>query len=120
MEEKILYKDLSYRINGILFKVQNELGRYSREKQYGDSFQKKLLENKVDFKREARISDSGNIADFIIEQVIVVELKAKPFVTKEDYYQIQRYLQSTGLKLGLLVNFRNEYLKPIRVIRVDR
>lgn len=120
MEGKILYKELCYRINGILFKTQNELGRYSREEQYGDCFQRKLQEEKINYKRESKINDSGNIADFIIEEVVVIELKAKPFITKEDYYQIQRYLQSTGLKLGLLVNFRNEYLKPIRVIRVDR
>ncbi len=31
-----IYKDLSYMINGVLFATHNELGPYSREKQYGD------------------------------------------------------------------------------------
>lgn len=32
----VLYPDLSYTINGILFSTHNELGQYAREKQYGD------------------------------------------------------------------------------------
>ena len=50
---------------------------------------------------------------------MVLELKAKKVITKDDYYQIQRYLQMLNIKLGLLVNFRNRYLKPIRVVRID-
>ena len=41
------------------------------------------------------------------------------FQINEDYYQLQRYLQISNIKLGLLVNFRNQYLKPIRVIKID-
>jgi len=36
MKDKIFYPDLSYKINGILYKVHNRLGRYCSEKQYGD------------------------------------------------------------------------------------
>lgn len=40
MEEKIIHKELSYKITGLLFKVHTELGRYCREKQYGDALEK--------------------------------------------------------------------------------
>jgi hypothetical protein len=43
----------------------------------------------------------------------------KRILTKEDYYQLQRYLQESRAKLGLLVNFRNKYIKPKRVVRID-
>jgi len=36
-----------------------------------------------------------------------------------DFEQTQRYLQETQLKLGLLVNFRDDFLKPIRIVRID-
>ena len=36
---------------------------------------------------------------------------------KSDYDQINRYLEVGDRKLGILVNFRSKYLKPIRVIR---
>lgn len=117
--EGLIYKELSYKINGILFVVQNELTRYCREKQYGDLLEKKFEENGVEYRREVRVGNTGNIVDFIVENKLVLELKAKPFLTKDDYYQIQRYLQVLGIKLGILVNFRSKYIKPIRIIRIE-
>jgi len=117
--EELIFKELSYKLNGILFSVHNELTRYCKEKQYGDLLEKKLKESGIKYKREVKIGDSGNIVDFIIENEIVLELKAKQVVLKDDYYQLQRYLQALNIKLGFLVNFRNKYLKPIRVIRID-
>ena len=116
---KIIYPELSYIITGILFATHNELGSYAREKQYGDLIEKKLKEIKMPFKREAAISDTGNILDFIVDEKIALELKSARIITSDNYRQIQNYLQQTKIKLGLLVNFRNKYLKPIRIIRID-
>jgi len=118
-EVKLIYPDLSYMITGICFGVHNELGRYAREKQYGDLLEKKLNEAKLPYKREFRASQTGNIIDFLIDDKVILELKAKPLILKEDYYQAQRYLQILDKKLALLVNFRNRYLKPIRVVKID-
>lgn len=73
----------------------------------------------IEFKREfpaPLIGEKSNFIDFLIDGKIVVELKAKNFVTKEDYYQTQRYLKALNLKLGLIVNFRDSHLKPKRVL----
>jgi GxxExxY protein len=116
---KVIYPELSYKITGICFNVHNELGRYAREKQYADKIEKQLKGEGVFYKRELIIGDSNNILDFLIEDKIILELKAKRLLTKEDYYQLQRYLQESGIKLGMLVNFRNRYIKPVRIIRID-
>ncbi len=122
---KIIYKELSYQINGLLFKIHNELGRYCKEKQYGDALATVLEEAGVSFAREKGLpikmvsNPNTNRSDFVIEDKIAIELKAKPVVSREDYDQMQRYLQAGGYKLGLLVNFRNKYLHPIRVIRLN-
>lgn len=116
---KLIYPELSYVITEICFAVHNQLGRYAREKQYGDLLEEKLKEIKIPYKREFRIGKTGNTVDFLIDNKIILELKVKPLILKEDYYQLQRYLQALGIRLGLLVNFRNRYLKPIRVIRID-
>jgi len=106
-------------IVGILFEVHNELGRFCREKQYSELISNKLSENKINHKREFEISDTGNVVDFLIENKIILELKSKRIILKKDYYQIQRYLQVTNLKLGILVNFRSEYLNPKRIVKKD-
>ena len=117
--EKVIYPELSYTTVGIAYSVHNEVGRYSREKQYGDVFETKLKEAGIPFKRELKVGDTGNIIDFLIDDKIAVELKAKRMLVKEDYYQLQRYLQCLDIKLGLLVNFRSKYLSPTRVVKIE-
>jgi len=116
---KVLYPEMSYIINGILFSVHNELGFYAKEKQYGDLIEKKFKEVHLPFKREQRISDTGNILDFIIDDCIVLEKKTVRFITNENFRQIQNYLQQTGINLGILVNLKSKFIKPLRVIRLD-
>lgn len=116
----LIYPELSYEITGICFSVHNELGRYAREKQYGDVIETKLRERKISFKRELGVGTNGNILDFLIEDKIALELKAKRVLTRDDFRQLQNYLQQAELRLGLLANFRETYLKPRRIVRIDR
>ena len=123
MQSKIIQKELSYAITGLLFDVHNELGRFCREKQYADAFEFVLKENKIAYEREKELpvriieNDFTNRVDFVINGKLLIDFKAKSIVTKDDYYQMNRYLEASGQDLGLIVNFRNKYLKPIRVIR---
>ena len=52
---KIIHKELSYRINGILFDIHNSLGRYCREKQYGDVLETVLKKNNIQYEREKHL-----------------------------------------------------------------
>jgi GxxExxY protein len=116
---RIVEEKLSYELTGIFFHIQKELGRFARERQYGDALARELTERGIKFKREQAIEVAGrksSLMDFVIENRVAIELKAKPFIQKEDYYQTQRYLQSSGLELGLIVNFAQPLLKPKRVL----
>lgn len=117
---ELIYPELSFVLTGICFAVHNTLGPFSREKQYGDLFEEKLQERKLPYQRELRIGDSGNTLDFVVENKLALEFKAKRMFVKDDYYQVQRYLQESGFRLCLLVNFRDRQIKPIRVVRIDR
>jgi len=126
MKDKIFYPDLSYKINGILYKVHNRLGRYCNEKQYGDMIEELLKKEGIKFEREKILpkmfegeKEGRNKIDFLIEEKIVLEIKAKTIIEKSDYYQIMRYLKILNKKLGLLVNFRNRYLRVKRVINPE-
>ena len=120
--KEVFCPNLSYVVTGACYEVHNELGRFSRESQYGDLLEQKFVTFQLSCKREYVKDKSGNRLDFLISGMdgeLVLEIKAKPFILKPDYYQLQRYLQSTGIKLGLLVNFRNQFIKPLRIVRID-
>lgn len=115
----VLYPELSFKITGLCFAVQNELGPFAREKQYGDLLEKKLQDGRMSYNRELRTAEPGNVIDIVVEDKIALELKAKRTLLPEDFRQIQNYLQASGIKLGLLINFRGRYLKPVRILRLE-
>jgi len=123
---RIIEKELSYTLNGIFFEVHKELDRFSREKQYGDLLEQKLKTRGIKHKREHPIyldESRTNVVDFLVEDRIIIEIKNKPYIVKDDYFQVMRYLESADLELGMIVNFRSRFLKPKRIlnpnVRVD-
>lgn len=122
-KNKLFYPELSYRLTGLMYKTHNDLGRYKNEKQYADYFEQLLIQEKILYKREAALKpffegekNRRNIPDFIVDDKIIVDFKTARLITKDDYYQMQRYLSSCDKKLGILVNFRCNYLTPKRII----
>lgn len=120
---KLIYPDLSYKINGILFSVHNELGRFCNEKQYSDRIERCLKQTGLSYEREKILNPSfadetkgRNKVDFLIEGRVVLEIKAKRFLTRADYYQVKRYLSALNKKLGILVNLHGRYVEPKRVL----
>jgi len=126
IKNDIIYADVSYQVCGLCFHIHNRLGRYRNEKQYADAFEVLLKENKIKHVREKPLPPSfkgekerRNIPDFVIEDKMIIDLKSKDFITKEDYFQMQRYLKSFNKKLGLIINFRQKYLYPKRVLNKE-
>ena len=124
--KKIIYPILSYKLTGLLFKAHNHLGQYRNEKQYADYFEELLKREKIQYKRETPLPPSfrgekerRNIPDFIIENKIIIDFKAKRLITKDDYYQMRRYLSSYNKKLGIIVNFRCQSLNPKRILNPE-
>ena len=115
----LVERELSYKIVGVLFKTHKDRGRYCRERQYADTVEQVLKEVGLKYQREMPILVDGrksNFVDFCIEGKIFLDLKSKSFITKEDYYQMQRYLVASNKELGIIANFRQRMLKPKRVL----
>jgi GxxExxY protein len=118
----IIHKELSYTIYGLCFKTHNILGRFRNENTYADFLETLFKSSNLHYLREVPLPvtfegerPGRNRPDFIIEDKIILDLKAKRLISKEDYFQMQRYLHASGKNLGIIVNFRQEYIKPKRI-----
>jgi len=121
--DDVLYPELSYKIYGLCFEAQNELGRYLNEKQFCDYMESLLKRESIGYAREKPLPKSfegeranRNIPDFVIEDLIIFDAKCKLYITRQDYFQMQRYLNSYNKKLGIIVNFRERRINPRRVL----
>lgn len=122
-DKKLIYADITYKIRGAVFNVYNELGFGHKEQVYQKSLAKEFETNNIPYKRELPISVSykgeavGNYRpDFVVEEKIILELKAVDFMPKSFETQLLHYLKTTGYQLGLLINFGAPHLFIKRLI----
>lgn len=120
---ELIFKDLSFELNGLFYEIQNKLGNACSEKQYQDALEFKLKSNNFTYEREKDLlfkleegNISGNRADFVIVDGVVIDVKAKKYITREDFKQMLRYLRAGNYKLGLIVNFGSSKVEIKRVI----
>ena len=108
------HKDITGFILGSAFNVHNELGSGFLEKVYKSSLVIELKNN--DFKVEAdvplkvRYHDQvvgEYIADIIVNDCVIVEVKAIKELANIHEVQLVNYLKATGIEVGLLINFGN-------------
>jgi len=113
-----------YRIVGCALKVYNSLKPGYLESVYEKAFQMELEEAGFSVKRQVRIPvhykgvllDANFVADLVINDSHLVELKAVSSLAKIHERQVESYLKSTGMSDGLLVNFGNLRRLEWRVI----
>ena len=115
--DDFLYEDLSYKIRGSAFKVYNTLGFGHKESIYQKALALELNKNSISFVQEKVLSvvynnkKVGNYQpDFIVDDKIIIEIKAVPFMPKSYETQLTYYLKGTNYKLGFLINFGSQKL----------
>ena len=121
----LLYAEESYKINGAIYEVHKDLGPGLLEKVYQEAFERELKLQGIPFEREKSFTiwykgeelEQKYVADFVCYDKIVVELKAVDELQPVHTAQVINYLSITGYKLGLLVNFNAEKIKPERIVR---
>ncbi|WP_297097978.1 GxxExxY protein [uncultured Draconibacterium sp.] len=106
------YSDLTEAIIKCFYKVYNELGYGFLEKVYHNALLIELQneELKVESQKPIKVSYQGDVvgeyyADIIVEDVVMLELKATETVTEAHEYQLINYLKATNIEVGLLLNF---------------
>ena len=104
--------ELTYQINGAIFEVNKVLGAGFLEKIYENALMVELqerglkAENQVPISVQYKKREVGEyFADIVVENEVILELKALESLQKIHEAQILNYLKATGYKLGFLVNF---------------
>ena len=106
------YEELTHKIIGSAYKVFNQLGFGFLESVYKKAMIIELSKNDVKVEAEKPLKvyyDNQVVGDFyidlLIDEVIVVELKAVQDLAKEHEVQLVNYLNGLNKNIGLLINF---------------
>lgn len=120
---KIVYPELSYKIVGAAFNTFNELDWGLPERSYQQALATELGNLGISFKREVYVplkykdSKVGRYyADFLVEDKILLETKIVSKFGFVHVKQLLNYLQSAGVKLGILIYFTKDGVKYRRVV----
>lgn len=120
----MLYEGLTAKALVACFEVAKELGAGYLESVYEKALlialQEKGCKAKAQFPLAVRFRDRvvGDFyADILLEDKVIIELKAVRALTPEHQAQVINYLNATGIEVGLLVNFGNPRLEYKRLHR---
>jgi GxxExxY protein len=122
--DDIYLKEESYKIIGLCMEVHKILGKGHSEVVYKDALEYEFKINSIPFEREKNyeigykdiILPRKYVADFVVYNEIIFEVKAISQLTNSDIKQTLNYLASSKNKLGLLANFGEDSLKYKRII----
>jgi GxxExxY protein len=110
--KSFLHEELSSRIIGLSYEVMNELGVGFSEAVYHKALEVVLRLNKLKVHSEVPLCvtfrgfEIGQFrADLIVEDKIIVEVKATQNIIGEHKAQVINYLSASGLPVGLIINF---------------
>lgn len=110
----LLYEKESYEIRGVIYDMYKKYRNYHKESVYHNSLVEDLLQKNFHVEKNKRIAIYHNgqkvgtyVPDLVINNIIVIELKSKPYITLQDRKQFWHYLKVTDYRLGFLVNFGN-------------
>jgi GxxExxY protein len=103
---------------GCAIAVHRELGPGFKESIYHQAFRLELNSRSITFESEKPILVKyrewvipGQKIDLIVAGTVIVELKAVPRLRPMHRYQVQSYLRTTSLPIGLLLNFNAPLMK---------
>jgi len=115
--------DITYATNGAVFEVNKVLGPGFLEKVYENALLIELkkrglkVESQVPIKVFYKEKVAGEyIADILIEGKVIVELKTVETIDKIHEAQLLNYLKATGIRVGILVNFKRPKAEIKRMV----
>ena len=115
--------DITFKINGAIFEVNRVLGAGFLEKIYEKALLIELRRRGLKAEREVPIQVKYKdelvgdyFADIVVEGQVIIELKTVENLQNIHEAQLINYLKATGMKVGLLVNFRGTKAEIKRMV----
>lgn len=115
--------DLAHSIIGAAFEVVNGIGHGLHEKPYENALVVELelrghtIGQQVVYEIEFKGTTVGTfIPDLIVDDTVIVDTKVIDKITDHERGQMLNYLRISGLKIGLIINFKNAKLQWDRVV----
>lgn len=123
----LIYPELSYKIVGCAFKSHNLLGGGQLEKYYQRALAETLREVGIVFQEQAYLPVNfnnkiigKNFVDFLVENKIVVEIKAGKRYSRNHVLQVLNYLKVSNLELAILINFGEHEVSFKRLVNIQK
>ena len=121
---EILYKELSYSITGAAMEVHRLLGPGYLETVYQAALAHEFTLRGIPFEQRRKlpvtykgIPVGDYVADMVVEDKIILELKGVSTLHPRHQAQALNYLAATGFRLAILLNFGADSLQDKRVIK---
>jgi len=118
-----LYEKESYLIRGACFEIYKTFGGAFKEKIVDRALSKALEKQGLEVEEQKRIDIyfkgekvGTYVPDKIINNSILLEIKVKLFLTRQDIDQFWKYLKGSKYKLGFLINFGPSKLEIKRIV----
>ena len=122
-ENKLLHESSTSKIIGAAFEVHDQLGYGFLERVYQRALQVELLWRgaTAEIEKRIQVQYKGVVvgdydADLLVDGCVAVEIKVAPQYDKRDEAQLLNELKTTGLKVGMLVNFGRAKVEYKRLV----
>jgi GxxExxY protein len=120
----MLHREITGKILEASFEVSKELGSGFLESVYEKALSVALVQKGLRVRTQIKLAvefrgvNVGNFcADIIVNDVVMVELKAVSRILPEHKAQVINYLKATGMKTALLINFGNPKIEYHRLFQ---
>jgi GxxExxY protein len=107
-----LHNELTDKIISAFYNVYNELGFGFLENVYQNALYFELVRNqlKIEAQKSIKVYYQNQLvgnykADLVVNDIIILELKAVEYLIEEHELQLINYLKATNIEIGLLLNF---------------
>jgi len=117
------FNEITFQVNGCAMNVLNSIGNGFHEKIYENALAIAMQKSGLTFSQQRHydIKYEDNIVgtfvpDFVVEEMVIVELKTIDQITNNEKGQVLNYLRASGLRVGIILNFKNSKLEWQRVV----